>query len=133
MPHICTRCKTRLEAAPGLAPRCPICGGTRFVFESPRKAEATAIVPEPVTETKQGETFPDKESIDLPPENSTTTDEPEDPLTTESIESIRIVEPGKYDLNLAKLAESDDRVIQIGKDGNYRLDLHSMISAQKKR
>jgi uncharacterized protein len=133
MPHICTRCKTHLEAAPGLAPRCPTCGGTRFVFESPRKAEAVAIVPEPITEKEHGEIFPDGESIDLPPKKPTTSNEPEDLLTTESIESIRIMEPGKYDLNLVKLAESDDRVIQIGKDGNYRLDLHSMIRTQKKR
>ncbi|MDD1730193.1 MAG: Zn-ribbon domain-containing protein, partial [Methanospirillum sp.] len=56
----------------------------------------------------------------------------EEPLTTESVESIRIIEPGKYDLNLLRLVESDDRVIQVGKDGNYRLDLHSMIRSQKK-
>lgn len=131
MPHICLRCKTRLEAAPGLAPRCPTCGGTRFAFESPRKAEAEKTTqPEQVSQEK--------------PENAIVTDCPSDecgplsekptePLSPESVESIRIVEPGKYDLNLLKLAESDDRVIQVGKNGNFRLDLHSMIREKKKR
>ena len=54
-------------------------------------------------------------------------------MSAESIESIRIREPGKYDLNLLKLAESDERVILVGKDGNYRLDLSSMMRSKKKR
>ena len=53
----------------------------------------------------------------------------EDP---DSVESIRILEPGRYDLNLLKLAESDDRVIRVGKDAHYRLDLHSMMRTKKK-
>ena len=51
----------------------------------------------------------------------------------ESIESINIIEPGRYNLNLLRLAESDDRVIQMGADGKYRLDLYSMMRHKKKR
>jgi len=130
MPHICLRCKTRLEAAPGLAPRCPECGGTRFAFESPRKAEA-AKAPQPELDIPQEPENADTDSI--PVENKPLPEENTEPLTPESVESIRIVEPGKYDLNLLRLAESDDRVINLGKDGNFRLDLHSMMRQQKKR
>jgi len=47
------------------------------------------------------------------------------------IESIRIISPGTYELNIEKLANSDERVVGIGTDGNYLLDLHSMIKPGK--
>ena len=47
------------------------------------------------------------------------------------IESIRIIAPGTYELNIEKLANSDERVVGIGTDGNYLLDLHSMIKPGK--
>ncbi|PWR72694.1 Zn-ribbon domain-containing protein [Methanospirillum lacunae] len=131
MPHICLRCKTRLEAAPGLAPRCPACGGTRFAFESPRKAEAAKAL-ESVSPISEEPPQPTND-INIPVETRQVEEKQSEPLTPESVESIRIVEPGKYDLNLLRLAESDDRVIQVGKDGNFRLDLNSMIRPKKKR
>ena len=131
MPHICLRCKTRLESAPGLAPRCPVCGGTRFSFESARKEEKTTVPPETPEERPVCTiSTPDADTRITGKDEETC--EPEQPLNAESVESIRILEPGKYNLNLLKLAESDDRVIQVGKDGNYRLDLHSMIRTKKK-
>jgi predicted nucleic acid-binding Zn-ribbon protein len=132
MPHVCIRCKTRLVAAEGLAPRCPECGGTKFSFESDRKekrnrGEQEACVPIPDDSQrivhKSG-------TVIRTPEDHTIISESD---TDELIESIRILEPGKYNLNLLKLSESDDRVIRIGKDGNFRLDLHSMVRSKKKR
>lgn len=55
------------------------------------------------------------------------------PDINDSIESIRILEPGRYNLNLVRLAESDDRVIKVGADGKYRLDLNSMMRRKKKQ
>ncbi len=134
MPTICLRCKKQLEAVPGQAPRCPECGGTRFSFVSARKAEQLLKEqsdPEPPADIRsiEEESLPAKqeEPISLEPTA------PEEPMSAESIESIRIREPGMYDLNLLKLAESDERVILIGKDGNYRLDLSSMMRSKKKR
>lgn len=130
MPHICLRCKTRLEASPGLAPRCPACGGTKFSFESARKEEVVrseAQIKAPVEESAAMRSGAEREITEKNHEK------PQEPMTPDSVESIRIIEPGKYNLNLLKLAESDDRVIQVGKDGNYRLDLHSMMGTKKKR
>ncbi len=131
MPHVCIRCKVRLTAAPGLAPRCPECGGTKFSFESDKRERTESNVQTP-SETVTFET-PDviREIEPVTPQKEDP--DPLKPDATESIESIRILEPGKYDLNLLRLAESDDRVIRIGKDGNYRLDLHSMVRSKKKR
>lgn len=131
MPHVCIRCKTRLTAAAGLAPRCPECGGTKFSFESDRRGRTNGDMQIPsVTGTREA---PVIQEIDQVTASNDEHAEPSKPDTIESIESIRILEPGKYDLNLLRLAESDDRVISVGKDGNYRLDLHSMVRSKKKR
>lgn len=138
MPHICLRCQNRLEAAPGLAPCCPVCGGTRFAYESPRKVRASEQATEDEISTPAQTditTEEPQEQQQIPIITASRAEKPEDdnsPLSPESIESIRILEPGKYHLNLHKLAESDDRVVQIGKDGNYRLDLNSMNRPRKK-
>ena len=117
MPHICLRCKKRIEAEEGKAPRCPECGGTRFAFISARRLEMEAQEPVPEQPSPPPPQEPDKEP---------------DPVDPDQLESIRILEPGRYDLNLIKLAESDDRIIRIGKDAHYRLDLNSMVRSKKK-
>ena len=44
----------------------------------------------------------------------------------ERVESVRIVSKGTYELNLERLAESQDIIIGMGDDGKYMLDLPSM-------
>ena len=131
MPHICLRCKTRLDAVEGLAPRCPACGGTKFSFVSARRNDERENKNTP-TDTRPSLT-PDLNQDKLPvPSSQESREESSEPDTMDSIESIRILEPGRYDLNLLKLVESDDRVIKVGKDAHYRLDLSSMVRSKKK-
>jgi predicted nucleic acid-binding Zn-ribbon protein len=47
------------------------------------------------------------------------------------VESVRIVSPGKYELNLERLAESQDMIIGVD-DGKYMLDLPSMSKRRQK-
>ncbi len=127
MPHICRRCKTRVDAVEGLAPRCPACGGTTFSYVSARRlAERES---RETAEPEKSLTEPEGQPDPALPEKQQEDKNCEDP---DSVESIRILEPGRYDLNLLKLAESDDRVIRVGKDANYRLDLLSMMRTKKK-
>ena len=41
--------------------------------------------------------------------------------------------PGTYELNIEKMARSDDRVVGLGREGSYAVDLLSMSGAKKKR
>jgi predicted nucleic acid-binding Zn-ribbon protein len=50
----------------------------------------------------------------------------------ERVESVRIVSPGKYELNLERLAESQDMIIGVD-DGKYMLDLPSMSKRRQKQ
>ncbi len=50
------------------------------------------------------------------------------------IESITVINPpGSYELNLEKLAESDELVIRMGDDDRYLVDIHSMSNQSKSR
>jgi predicted nucleic acid-binding Zn-ribbon protein len=49
------------------------------------------------------------------------------------VETIRIVSPGNYELNLEKMAQSDQRIVSVGKEGNYVIDLMSMAKDLPKK
>lgn len=129
MPHRCAGCKTLFPDARHLRDGCPVCGCGKFVFETGRKRTQKDALPlhshEPVTPVTQ----PAPQTSEP---GSALQEEPfeQDP---DSIESIRILEPGRYDLNLSRLVETDDRVVRVGSEDMYRLDLHSMIRQKKKK
>ena len=49
------------------------------------------------------------------------------------VESVRIVAPGTYELNIEKMAKSDERVVSVGNEGHYVVDLLSMVRPKKKK
>ena len=49
------------------------------------------------------------------------------------VETIRIVGPGTYELNLEKMAKGDERIISVGKEGVYNIDLLSFTKDQLKK
>lgn len=49
------------------------------------------------------------------------------------IESITVIKPGSYELNLEKLAESDELVVRMGSDDQYMVDIHSMGKTAKSK
>ncbi|NLV27470.1 MAG: hypothetical protein GXY48_09945 [Methanomicrobiales archaeon] len=127
MPHRCAGCNTLFPDARYLKDGCPVCGSGKFIYEkgTDRKETRSQKVPEKplITAEKQKEKeIPDGQQESVHKEG--------DP---DSIESIHILEPGRYDLNLSRLIESDDLVVKMGQDDNYRLDLHSMIRQKRKK
>jgi len=110
------------DASPVILRGCESCGGRKFLYvgENDRNkdimleqsAEALAKeAPDQVLEVSKGQ----DEKIEC----------------QNRVESIRIIAPGTYELNIEKLANSDERVVGIGSEGNYLLDLHSMIKPGK--
>jgi predicted nucleic acid-binding Zn-ribbon protein len=49
------------------------------------------------------------------------------------VETIRIVGPGSYELNLEKMAKGDERIISVGKEGVYNIDLLSFVKDTPKK
>jgi uncharacterized protein len=125
MPHKCVQCgRDYKDASPVILRGCESCGGRKFLYvgESDRNKD---IMLEQSAEALANET-PDhvlvvNTELDVVKESR------------ERVESIRIIAPGTYELNIEKLASSDERVVGIGAEGNYLLDLHSMIKPGKEK
>jgi predicted nucleic acid-binding Zn-ribbon protein len=117
MVHTCATCgKVYPDSSPDILQGCSSCGGKKFYFERPgayRKTEVPACPPIPEPEPE--------------PEEKREEDR------FDRVESIRILGPGTYELNIEKMADSDDRVVGLGREGSYAVDLLSMAGKKKKK
>ncbi|HOT03307.1 MAG TPA: Zn-ribbon containing protein [Methanolinea sp.] len=122
MPHRCVNCGREYRTNEcEILKGCRECGGKKFIFvplversrdEGPVPSEGTGDTVQKEVETQE---------VELPP-------------GYEPLESIRIVSPGTYELNIEKLANSDERVVGVGKgEGSYLVDLLSMVRPKKKK
>lgn len=122
MPHKCVKCgKIYQDSSSEILEGCEQCGGRKFLYvtsESRRRKIPERIPPaEPKSETKEETGGAEGIAEDL----------------YNSVESIRIVSPGTYELNIEKLAQSGERVVGFGKGGSYGVDLLSMMKSKKKK
>lgn len=119
MSHTCVKCgKVYPDSSEEILRGCT-CGGKKFYFERPearKKSIATSLQEQ---EAKIVDEFPLQ---------------PEVPIRENRfnrVESIRILGPGTYELNIEKMAQSDDRVVGLGSEGSYAVDLLSMAGTKK--
>jgi hypothetical protein len=123
MPHKCVQCgRDYKDASPVILRGCESCGGRKFLYVGENDRNRDVLL-------EQSAEALAKEAPDQVLVVSTEQDGKTENL--DRIESIRIIAPGTYELNIEKLANSDERVVGIGTDGNYLLDLHSMIKPGK--
>jgi len=123
MPHKCVQCgRDYKDASPVILRGCESCGGRKFLFVGENDRNKDIML-------EQSAEALAKEAPDQVLVVNTEPDEKKE--YHDRIESIRIIAPGTYELNIEKLANSDERVVGIGSEGNYLLDLHSMIKPGK--
>ncbi|HJJ42491.1 MAG TPA: Zn-ribbon domain-containing protein [Methanocorpusculum sp.] len=126
MPHKCTKCGREFrDGSVEILRGCPSCGGKKFLYVSDRVRHAD-VLEEKSIEKIAAET---KQDV-LVVQHDGPADRPTDIL--ERVESVRIVGKGKYELNLEKLAETQDIIIGMGSDGKYMLDLASMSKKRRR-
>lgn len=127
MPSYCAGCGEELPDSGSLEDGCPVCGSRRFYLKKHKDRERTP--------DQDGKAVNGREEQKIEPHPSSGEKKPssEENVLLDSPESIRILEPGRYDLNLSRLAESDDLVVRVGPDDTFRLDLHSMVRKNKKK
>ena len=126
MPHKCTKCGREYKAgSTEILKGCASCGGKKFLF---------------VKETEINKDVLEEKSIsDIADESHEDILEIIEPKKKEQVEmydrveTIRIVSPGTYELNLEKMAQSDQRIVSVGKEGMYIIDLMSMAKDQPKK
>jgi predicted nucleic acid-binding Zn-ribbon protein len=127
MPHKCTKCgREYKDGSTEILRGCASCGGKKFLYI--KEAELN----KDVLEEKSIEEIADEshEEVLEVVEHGSTKKEVE---MYDRVETIRIVAPGSYELNLEKMAKSDERIVSVGEEGSYIIDLMSMAKEEPKR
>ncbi|MBN2111405.1 MAG: Zn-ribbon domain-containing protein [Methanosarcinaceae archaeon] len=142
MPHKCTRCGSIFEdGASVILSGCPNCGWNKFLYVKDDEPESSEKeVPE--GEEKDGEHKIIDESHDHAHDEKIIREiddiighEEEKKSVTEEegerVESVRILGPGSYELNLDSLLDRKEIVMAIKEDGTYALHLPSVFKKDK--
>jgi predicted nucleic acid-binding Zn-ribbon protein len=129
--HKCTKCgQTYPDAAPELLAGCSNCGA-RFFFYI--REEALKKNPEPFKEALIELDKVNKIQIEKDIREMTGLDEkPEKPVVLD-LESVRIIEPGKFEIDLANLFSKQRILIYKLEEGKYIIDLESSMKTDKKK
>jgi predicted nucleic acid-binding Zn-ribbon protein len=133
MAHKCTQCGREFQDGSNVILKgCPSCGGKKFLFIRPQDMHKDVLeeksIKQIAEETK--EQFLEIKDDTKKPETKKTSKHVE---MYDRIESITVINPGSYELNLEKLAESDELVVKMGSDDRYVVDIHSMGKRSKSK
>jgi len=118
---MCTRCRNVFDEGTDILKGCPVCGWKKFMFAKERPGQDAAA---PVQKADLSQ--PDNSSQEMDKMPAWNAAKPES-----KVESIRITEPGTYELNLPTLFERDELIMAV-KEGTYLIDLSSAFRKPKK-
>jgi len=124
MAHKCTKCGREFEdGSTQILRGCPSCAGKKFLYVRESERHKDVLEEKPLAEIILERRNDTLEIQDKPPKEVEIYDR---------VESIRILGPGSYELNIEKLAKSDEVVVGLGKEGQYVVDLPSMAKSIRK-
>ena len=125
MPHKCTKCGREFrDGSTEILKGCPSCGSRKFLFVREAHRHKDVLEEKTVTEIAK-ETS--EEVLEVEEVRGKAAD------LQGRVESIRILAPGNYELNLKKLAEGNDMVVGLGKEASYLVDISSMGKKEEKK
>ena len=127
MPHQCVRCNTFYEnGAKELLDGCG-CGGRLFFFIKQEKLDDMKKITEEVKLSKK-----DKEQIENDIFDLVGSEIDRDQPVILDIEAIRILRPGKYELDLVHLFKKEPLIFKL-EDGKYMIDLVQSFDKFRKK
>nr|MBA4404857.1 hypothetical protein [Nanoarchaeum sp.] len=122
MPHQCVRCGVIYnDGSVEVLKGCP-CGGRFFFFMSKQAVDKVKVISEGLTKE-------DRLNIEKDIKDIIEVDDDDAPVYLD-IESIRILKPGKYELDLVELFKGNPLVYKYG-SGRYIIDLASTFKSAK--
>jgi len=125
MPHKCTKCgREYKDGSTEILKGCASCGNKKFIYV--REGEIHDDVLEEKTITEIAEEKKEEVLEVVEPKAKKEVE------MYDRVETIRIVSPGSYELNLEKMAQGDERIVSVGKEGSYIIDLMSMAKDEPK-
>ena len=123
MPHQCVRCNTLFpDGAKEILKGCS-CGARLFFFIKKKAIEEGKVIANTLTED-------DKKNIekDISEILHIKNDESDRPVILD-IESIRVLKPGKYELDLVHLFKKDPLIVKL-EEGKYIVDLSQAFKSE---
>ncbi|WP_406660608.1 Zn-ribbon domain-containing protein [Methanolobus sp. ZRKC3] len=154
MPHKCTRCESIfIDGASVILTGCPNCGWNKFLYVKDEELENAQEMESDSVEGPKGHIIDESSQHSEESENESApaekfireideligADKEERSVTEEDeerVESVRILGPGSYELNLDSLLDRKEIVMAIKEDGTYALHLGSVFnknSGKKKK
>jgi predicted nucleic acid-binding Zn-ribbon protein len=126
MPHKCTKCGREYpDGSTEILKGCGSCGGKKFLYI--KEAEIHKDVLEEKSIEEIAEESKEEVLEVVAPKRKKEVE------MFDRVETIRILSPGSYELNIEKMAQSDERIVSVGNEGSYIIDLMSMAKEPKKK
>jgi len=127
MPHKCTKCgREYKDGSTEILKGCESCGGKKFLYVKEEELNRDVLEEKSIDEIAE-ESHEEVLEVVEPQEEQKQVE------MYDRVETIRIVSPGSYELNLERMAQSDERIVSVGKEGSYIIDLMSMADEPKKK
>ena len=117
MPHQCVRCNSFYDDGAAEILKGCSCGGKLFYFIKQEKLEQARKVAEDIKLTKQQKVQIEKDVFDL-----VGSDVDKDQPVILDLEAIRVLKPGKYELDLVHLFKGEPLIFKL-EEGKYMIDL----------
>ncbi len=125
MPHKCTKCGREYEdGSTEILKGCASCGNKKFLYVREGDIHDDVLEEKSIHEIAE-ETKEEILEVVEPKKKK-------EVEMYDRVETIRIVSPGSYELNLEKMAQGDERIVSVGKEGSYIIDLMSMTKDDPK-
>ncbi len=140
MPHKCTRCESIFkDGAAIILNGCPKCGWNKFLYVKDESgatapvenASAGSIPPAASKFIKEVDDLLGNKTAPLQPEVKETKTETKPEEIGSRVESVRILSPGQYELNLDSILKRDEIVMALKEDGSYIVHLPSVFQKKK--
>ena len=128
MPHKCTKCgREYKDGSTEILRGCASCGGKKFLYVKEEELNKDVLEEKSIEEIADESKEEVLEIVEKP------TTRKKEVEMYDRVETIRIVSPGSYELNLEKMVKSDERIVSVGKEGSYIIDLVSMAKEEPKK
>lgn len=125
MPHKCTKCgREYKDGSTEILKGCASCGNKKFLYVKEGDIHDDVLEEKSIHEIAE-ETKEEVLEVVEPKQKK-------EVEMYDRVETIRIVSPGSYELNLEKMAQGDERIVSVGKEGSYIIDLMSMTKDDPK-
>ena len=125
MPHQCVRCGVMYEDGDNTVLKGCECGGKLFFFIKKERLEQ-------VQKATVNLTVEEKEQIEKDVYDFVGSEVDKSEPVVLDLESVRVLKPGKYELDLVHLFKKDPLIFKVG-EGKYFIDILSTFAELKKK